>query len=290
MSITEVSLPAPAKFNHFLHICGRRADGYHNLQTVFQFLDIADEMTFRLRPDSVIELQTAFDNIPPEDNLITKAARALQAFSGCKQGADISIQKRLPMGAGIGGGSSNAASTLIGLNHLWNTQLSKSQLQEIGVKLGADVPIFIHGHSAWAEGVGEQLTDILLPEKWYLLIFPPCHVPTARIFSHPELTRDSKMMKIAAFLEQGNSSQFRNDCETLVRKLYSEVDEALNVLSTYANARMTGTGACVFASFDTQQHALEVAKKLPPQFRASISKSLNQSPVYSTLESVSCSF
>lgn len=286
----KLTLPAPAKFNHFLHICGRRADGYHNLQTVFEFLELADELTFSQRNDGIIHLHTHFDNIPSEDNLIVKAAYALQQATHSHLGADIDIQKNLPTGAGIGGGSSNAATTLVALNTLWKTALTQQQLQAIGITLGADVPIFIHGHSAWAEGIGEELTDITMPEKWYLLLFPPCHVSTATIFSHPELTRDSKMMKIATFLGQGNSSDFQNDCESLVRRLYSEVDEALTLLSTYANAQMTGTGACVFASFTTQEHALEVAKKMPSTFRACVSKSLNISPLHTALAAVSNSF
>jgi 4-diphosphocytidyl-2-C-methyl-D-erythritol kinase len=281
-----LKLPAPAKFNHFLHVCGRRSDGYHNLQTAFQFLDIADELTFTQTNQPDIQLLTSFKDVPPQDNLILKAASALKNATHYTGGATISIEKNLPMGAGIGGGSSNAATTLVALNHLWQTGLNQTQLQQIGVKLGADVPIFIHGHSAWAEGIGEQLTDITLPEKYYLLLFPPCHVSTAVIFSHPELTRDSKMMKIAAFLEQGNSPLFQNDCERLVRKLYSEVDEALNTLSTHTNARMTGTGACVFASFDCEAEALETGRKMPEKFRAVISKSLNESPLYTALCSV----
>lgn len=286
MPISHLKLPAPAKINHFLHICGRRTDGYHNLQTVFQFLQFADELSFELRNDGIIHLATEISGIADKDNLIIKAATALKNTTSCTLGANISIQKILPMGAGIGGGSSNAATTLVALNKLWNLGLSREELKETGVKLGADVPVFIHGHSAWAEGIGEQLQDIEPEEKWYLLLFPPCHVSTATIFSHSDLTRDSKMMKIAAFLEQGNSSNFRNDCESLVRRLYPEVDEALSVLSTFSEARMTGTGACVFASFITQEEALETGKKLPPNFQYKICKSVNQSPLYTALESV----
>jgi 4-diphosphocytidyl-2-C-methyl-D-erythritol kinase len=286
MPTSLLKLPAPAKINHFLHICGRRPDGYHNLQTVFQFLEIADELTFALRNDGSMQLASSMDNIPDEENLIIKAAKALKQFAKTPLGATISIKKNLPMGAGIGGGSSDAATTLIGLNHLWNLQLSREELKSIGVKLGADVPIFIHGHSAWAEGIGEQLTDLTLDTKWYLLLFPPCHVSTAAIFSHSDLTRDSKMMKIAAFLEQGNTSNFRNDCENLVRKLYPEVDEALACLSAFSNARMTGTGACVFASFTTQEEGLNIGAKIPDKFRVVVSKSVNQSPLYTALKSV----
>lgn len=286
MPISFLKLPAPAKINHFLHICGRRPDGYHNLQTVFQFLEIADELAFELRQDGIIHLSTAMANIPAADNLIMIAAQRLKQVSKTPLGATITIKKNLPMGAGIGGGSSDAATTLAGLNQLWSLQLSTDELKTIGISIGADVPIFIHGHSAWAEGVGEQLSNLTLDEKWYLLLFPPCHVSTAAIFSHSDLTRDSKMMKIAAFLEQGNSTNFRNDCENLVRKLYPEVDEALSCLSVFSNARMTGTGACVFASFATQEEAQNVGTKIPDKFRVVVSKSVNQSPLYTALKSV----
>ncbi len=286
MPTSLLKLPAPAKFNHFLHICGQRTDGYHNLQTVFQFLEIADELTFQLRTDGLLQLANTIDNIPNEDNLILKAAKALKQASKTSLGATITIEKNLPMGAGIGGGSSDAATTLVALNKLWNLDWKHEQLKSIGVTLGADVPIFIHGHSAWAEGIGEQLTDLTLEERWYLLLFPSCHVSTATIFSHSDLTRDSKMMKIAAFLEQGNTTNFRNDCENLVRKLYPEVDEALACLSTFSHARMTGTGACVFASFTTQEEAQKIGAKIPGKFRVVVSKSVNMSPLYTALKSV----
>lgn len=280
MSTPELTLPAPAKINLFLHICGRRADGYHNLQTIFQFLSIADELSFRRRNDGQIHLAPAFADLPAEDNLIVKAARALQAHTGCRLGADIHINKQLPMGGGIGGGSSNAATTLVALNLLWQLGLARQTLQEIGLHLGADVPIFIHGHAAWAEGVGEKLVDVDLPEQWYLLVIPHCHVSTAKIFSHPQLTRNSKIKKIAAFFEQGPQQGFRNDCEALVRSLYPQVDEALNVLSQFGNARMTGTGACVYSRFNSEQAAREAKQQLPPHFNALVCQSLNRSPLY----------
>lgn len=286
MPVSHLELPAPAKINLFLHVCGRRPDGYHNLQTVFQFLDIADRLSFRLREDGVLRLHTPFSDIPEADNLIIRAARALQQAGNTTLGADIHIEKNLPTGAGLGGGSSDAATTLVALNLLWRLALGKADLQAIGVRLGADVPVFIHGHSAWAEGIGEQLTDINPEEKWHLLLLPPCHVSTAVIFSHPDLTRDSKMMKMGAFLEPGNSAQFRNDCERLVRKLYPEVDEALTLLATFSEARMTGTGACVFASFATRAEAEEASRKMPEKFRATVSRSCNLSPLHTALKSV----
>lgn len=284
MHISSLELPAPAKINHFLHICGRRDDGYHNLQTVFQFLEVADRLYFEQRDDGNIQLQTPFDEIPNEENLIVRAARALQKFSGSQHGANIRINKVLPMGAGLGGGSSNAATCLVALNHLWQLGLSTEQLQQIGITLGADVPIFIYGKSAWAEGIGEKLQAIELAERWYLLIIPTCHVSTAKIFSHPQLTRDTEMRTIAAFLEQGSQDHFQNDCENLVRKLYPEVDLAFNTLSRFTEARMTGTGACVYASFADKQQALQAADKLPADMQYVISKSSNLSPLYKALQ------
>lgn len=284
MPSLHLDLPAPAKINLFLHVCGRRPDGYHNLQTVFQFLELADTLHFTRRDDGNLHLHTCFAGIDPEHNLIMRAARALQQASGTTLGADIRIDKILPMGAGLGGGSSNAATTLMALNHLWQLQLSTAQLQTIGIKLGADVPVFIHGHSAWAEGIGEQLCNIDLPEQWFLLVIPDCHVSTAAIFSHPELTRDSKMMRIAAFLEQGSQAHFRNDCEALVRTLYPAVEQALNALSTVASAQMTGTGACVFASFDNQLQAQQAAEQLPATMKHVVCKSSNLSPLHKALQ------
>lgn len=278
-----LSLPAPAKINLFLHICGRRDDGYHNLQTVFHFLEIHDQLSFTQRDDGEIHLLTDFPDVPTEDNLIVKAARLLQQHSHSTLGVDISIDKNLPMGGGIGGGSSNAATTLIGLNQLWQLGLSHIQLKQLGIQLGADVPIFIHGHSAWAEGIGENLTDIQVIEKWYILAIPDCHVSTNEIFSNSRLTRDSKMMKIAAFLEQGNSNLFRNDCEAVVRNLYPEIDNALKTLSNFGEARMTGTGACIFMAFETKDEALEISKKLPKNLTTLVTKGKKQSSLFEAL-------
>lgn len=284
MHTSSLKLPAPAKINHFLHVCGRRDDGYHNLQTVFQFLDIADTLSFELRSDSNIELQATFDDIPSEENLIIRAARALQKASQCKKGVNINIDKMLPMGAGLGGGSSNAATCLVALNHLWQLGYNTEQLQQIGLSLGADVPIFIYGKSAWAEGIGEKLQPVELAELWYLLLVPPCHVSTAKIFSHPQLTRDTEMRTIAAFLEQDKQEHFQNDCENLVRELYPEVDLAFNTLSRFTEARMTGTGACVYASFASKQQAQQAAGRLPADMQYIISKSSNLSPLYKALQ------
>ncbi|MDH7942425.1 4-(cytidine 5'-diphospho)-2-C-methyl-D-erythritol kinase [Pseudohongiella sp. SYSU M77423] len=281
-------VPAPAKLNLFLHITGRRPDGYHNLQTVFQILDHGDTLHLHPRSDGKLTLDCNRSGLIGDDNLVLRAARALQAESGCTLGADIYLDKRLPAGGGLGGGSSDAASTLLALNALWKLRLDKQQLAGIGLALGADVPVFVHGNSAWAEGVGEHLTPVELPSRYYLVITPDCHVATGRIFSHEQLTRDTSPIKMAAFL----AGQSRNDCETLVRNLYPEVDEALNWLAQFAPARMTGTGASVFASFRTEDDAREVLHDLehidlPALNRASsfVTQGLNQSPVDQALAS-----
>ncbi len=278
-SPTELVLPSPAKLNLFLHVCGQRDDGYHNLQTVFQFVDYCDTLTFRLREDNQLRLLTPLNGINPEDNLIIRAARLLQKQIPSQPGADIQIDKKLPIGGGIGGGSSNAATTLAALNRLWQCHFSRSQLQEIGLQLGADVPIFIYGEAAWAEGVGERLQSIDLAEPWYLVIAPPCHVSTAEIFSHKQLTRNTQPIRIAAFLEHGG----QNDCEALVSSLYPEVSSALTWLNRFNPARMTGTGACVFAQFATQREAQDVLRQLPNSLQGFIARGANQSPLYKAM-------
>lgn len=276
----ELCLPSPAKLNLFLHITGRRSDGYHELQTLFQFVDYSDELCFSRRQDSEISLSPALPGVADADNLIVKAARMLQEHSRhtlhiAPPGANISLTKRLPMGGGLGGGSSNAATTLVALNELWGLNLATQTLQQIGLKLGADVPIFVAGEAAWAEGVGEQFTPVQVPEPWYLIVVPDCHVSTAEIFSHKDLTRDSRPIKIAAFLEQGT----RNDCEKVVRKLYPEVDKAMKWLDNFSNARMTGTGACVFAEFSAEAEARGKLQQLPAPFKGFVAKGMNVSPL-----------
>lgn len=285
MSTTpNLSLPAPAKLNLFLHICRRRDDGYHDLQTVFQFLDYSDNLEFQLRSDDQINVSPSLAGVAPRDNLIYRAACALRATSTAidpnELGVDITLHKKLPIGGGIGGGSSNAATTLVALNRLWQCGLNKQALQKIGLKLGADVPIFIHGQSAWAEGVGEHLQSIALPEPWYLVLIPPCHVSTADIFSHQQLTRNTPAIRIAAFLESGG----RNDCESLVKKLYPEIESALNWLDQFSPARMTGTGACVFAQFASKDEAQAVLRQVPESLQGFVAKGLNQSPLYGALD------
>jgi len=327
-----LTLRSPAKINRFLHICGRREDGYHNLQTVFQFLDLADLMHFKARDDEQIHLTPVFEGLAPSDNLIVRAARLLQNYAlenglaTCSLGADIHIEKFLPMGGGIGGGSSNAATSLLALNQLWGLFISHEKLAELGLQLGADVPIFIHGHSAWAEGVGEHIQPIKLDESWAILAVPDCHVSTAEIFSHSSLTRDSKIKTIAAFLEQGalrsvsqdnenagnaavikqkdlqksfelkaqeqvSEGEFKNDCEALVRKLYPKVDKAINLLSQFGKAQMTGTGACAFVLLDSKQDAQAALSSLQNQTDESLKvilcKTVNQSPLHSDLTNLS---
>jgi len=278
--MTRLTLLSPAKLNLFLHITGRRVDGYHNLQTLFQLLDYGDTLSFTTRNDNQISLAPELPGVSFEQNLIIKAVRALEAFKPVNMGVDIQLEKRLPMGGGIGGGSSNAATTLVALNHLWGCGLSKSQLQNIGLQLGADVPVFINAQTAWAEGVGEELQAIEMQPKWFLVIQPDCHVSTAEIFSHKDLTRDTSAIKVAAFLEQGG----QNDCEALVRKLYPQVDNALIWLQNFDhNARMTGTGACVFASFKSAEIALNVQAQLPKHLPGFVAQGVNQSPLYKLL-------
>ncbi|NIB40142.1 4-(cytidine 5'-diphospho)-2-C-methyl-D-erythritol kinase [Pseudomaricurvus alkylphenolicus] len=277
--MTRITLPAPAKLNLFLHITGRRTDGYHNLQTLFQLLDRGDQLSFELRDDNRLTLAPEMDTVPFEDNLIIRAARLLQQRSNIACGADIQLQKKLPMGGGIGGGSSNAATTLLALNRLWQLDLSLDQLAELGRQLGADVPVFVRGQTAWAEGVGEKLQPIDMPEKWYLVVTPDCHVSTAEIFSHKDLTRDSSNITVAAFLEQGAT----NDCQELVQTLYPPVDKALQWLGQHASAKMTGTGASVFAPFDSEAAASAVLEQAPAEFSGFVAKGVNQSPAHKLL-------
>ncbi|MFT7389483.1 MAG: 4-diphosphocytidyl-2-C-methyl-D-erythritol kinase [Candidatus Endobugula sp.] len=281
--MVSLTLASPAKLNLFLHITGRREDGYHNLQTVFQLIDYNDEINISLRDDSLFKLHHDIPGLPSRDNLIMKAAQLLNEHctkhNKPSYGADISLTKRLPMGGGLGGGSSNAATTLIALNYLWGSNLSTDELAKLGLTLGADVPVFVRGYSAWAEGIGEKLRPIELPESWYLVIKPNCHVATAKIFSNQELTRDTAAIKVATFLEQGG----HNDCENIVCQHHPEVREALQWLHKHGNARLTGTGACVFASYTDQQKALAVLDNTPTEWECFIAKGMNHSPLHHLL-------
>jgi 4-diphosphocytidyl-2-C-methyl-D-erythritol kinase len=277
-----LTLPAPAKLNLFLHVTGRRDDGYHELQTVFQFITLHDVITLTKRSDQQIKRLTDWPGLPQEDDLMVKAAHALVAYSGISAGVDITIEKNIPMGGGLGGGSSDAATVLVGLNHLWELNLTKTELAAIGLKLGADVPIFIYGHAAWAEGTGEILTSIDPPEDHYLLIVPPAQISTAEIFSHPALTRDSSPIKIPDFLEGAG----HNDLEAVVRQEYPVVDKAMNWLQQFANVRMTGTGAGIFISTESPQAAQEIAQQAPADWQCFVTKGLNTSPLYDLYDRV----
>lgn len=276
MAIAPFTLSAPAKINLCLLITARRPDGYHDLQTAFQMLDICDTLSFELSDQLSVESNI---DLPVQTNLVYLAAKLLQEFSATKQGATIHLDKFLPMGAGLGGGSSDAATTLLGLNRLWNLNISAKELMRLGRQLGADVPVFVFAQSAWGEGIGEVLTPLVLKSSFYLIVSPNCHVDTARIFSHPELTRDSSTITIARFLEHGA----RNDCENVVRNLYPEVDEVLLWLNKWGPAKMTGTGSCVFLQFDSRLEAQSVAKQVPEQWTTFVAQGLDKSPVVSEL-------
>jgi 4-diphosphocytidyl-2-C-methyl-D-erythritol kinase len=267
--------PAPAKLNLFLHITGRREDGYHDLQTVFQIIDLADDIHIQLRRDGVIERQAGAEGVAPEADLVVRAARALQAATGTELGATLSVTKRIPMGGGLGGGSSDAATALVALNRMWDCGLNENDLASIGVKLGADVPVFVRGRSAWAEGRGERLTPLDLPEAWYVLVHPQVHVPTAAVFQAPELTRNSPPITMRAFLESGG----RNDFEPVVRARYPEVAHALDWLGQFAPARLTGTGSCIFAPCASLNEAQDIATRVPAQWRGMAARGMNVSPL-----------
>ena len=271
---------SPAKLNLFLHITGRRPDGYHSLQTAFQLLDWGDTMQFTPRNDNEIRLSMCKAGISENENLIVRAARLLQEIlPGEPPGADITVEKLIPLGGGLGGGSSNAATTLLALSHLWGLNIESEKLQSIGAKLGADVPVFVAGYSAWAEGIGDILTPLALPSNWYFIIQPNCHVSTAKIFSHGELTRDTSPIKLAAFF-RGSS---RNDCQAIVRNLHPEVDNALKWLEKFGEAKLTGTGACIFASFETKEEVDAIRRQLPRKWTGYVARGINKSPVLASL-------
>ncbi|WP_342631950.1 4-(cytidine 5'-diphospho)-2-C-methyl-D-erythritol kinase [Marinobacter alkaliphilus] len=280
----SITLPSPAKLNLFLHIVGRRPDGYHELQTLFQFLDYGDEITFTLTPgDARICLEEPVPGVPDDDNLIIRAARALaERASHALPGVTIRIQKRLPMGGGLGGGSSNAATTLVALNHLWELHLDENELAELGLDLGADVPVFVRGRSAIGEGVGEKLTPANPPEDWFVVLKPDCEINTGKIFSEEGLTRDTPKMKIAPAFE-GDASRYRNDCEDVVRKLYPEVNKSLEWLSQFGPARLTGTGACIFGRFPTESAARIIWESKPSGITGFVAKGVNHSPLHKKL-------
>lgn len=272
---------APAKLNLMLRIVGRRPDGYHLLQTVFQFVELSDMISFYPADDgSVTRLNTLVD-VPEQDDLTVRAANLLKAETGCELGVKIKVDKRIPMGGGLGGGSSDAATALVVLNRLWGLNLSSEKLMQLGLRLGADVPIFVHGHAAWAEGVGEEIVDICPKEQWIVLIKPDCHVNTGEIFSTKELTRNSKSIRISDFM----AGQQRNDCLEVVCQKYPSVERALTELSKYSEAKLTGTGACVFAQFDSEEIAVSVCQSIAKVGELFLTKSVNKSPLFFELNS-----
>jgi 4-diphosphocytidyl-2-C-methyl-D-erythritol kinase len=279
----ETQWPAPAKLNLFLHVTGRRPDGYHELQTVFQLIDLCDTVAIRVGDDGRIERPSGPVGVDPDSDLTVRAAKALQAATGCRMGASIRITKRIPMGGGLGGGSSDAATVLLALNHLWHCGLSVDELARLGLPLGADVPVFVRGSSAWAEGVGERLEPVELPERWYVVIHPGVAVPTKDVFQSPELTRNTPVITIRAFFGPGGLAGSRNDCEPVVRALYPEVADALSWLAKFAPARLTGTGSCIFAAFGSAIEAERVAARAPDRWRAFVARGLNVSPVHGRL-------
>ncbi len=272
--------PAPAKLNLFLHVTGRRADGYHELQTLFQLIDLADEVQIAVRADGQITRGEGAPGVAADEDLSVRAARALQRASGTALGADLRIRKRIPLGGGLGGGSSDAATTLLALNKLWGCGLSMDDLAALGLPLGADVPVFVQGSSAWAQGVGEQLIPVTLPERWYLIIHPQVHVSTALVFQSPELTRNSPLITIRAFFESGG----RNDCEPVVRSHFPEVAAALEWLRERSPAHLTGTGACVFAAFGSAIEAERLAARVPDRWKSYVARGLDASPVHERLK------
>ena len=279
--------PAPAKLNLFLHVVGRRADGYHDLQTLFQIVDLCDRIGLARREDGAIERIEGMADVEPEKDLTVRAARLLQRHTNTSLGADLHITKHIPAGGGLGGGSSDAATVLLALNRLWNTGLSLPELARLGLSLGADVPLFVHGASAWGEGRGERLTPLSIPPRWFLIIHPGVSVSTAEIFQAPELTRNSGLitMRAAAF------GQTRNDCEPVVRGRYREVAAALDWLQSqlelrnaHHGARLTGTGACIFASFEREQDARQIAQLVPEKWSGFVARGVDRSPTHDQLE------
>ena len=274
--------PAPAKINRFLHITGQRADGYHLLQTVFQFLDFGDDLSFAITESPDIKRVGELGGVSQEQDLIVRAARLLKEKSGVSFGVQISLNKRLPMGGGLGGGSSDAATTLVALNALWDVGFSEDELAELGLNLGADVPVFVRGFAAWAEGVGEHLESIELDEPWYLVLVPPCQVSTQEIFSSPDLTRNCPPIKIRNFL----SEPVGNVCEAVVFRRYPQVKEVVEWLNQFSSARMSGTGASVFAPFESKVAAETVLSQAPKAWRGFVAKGVNRSPLLDRLKNM----
>ncbi|MFZ6844044.1 4-(cytidine 5'-diphospho)-2-C-methyl-D-erythritol kinase [Undibacterium sp. RuTC16W] len=279
-----VNCAAPAKLNLFLHVTGRRADGYHLLQTAFQLLDHGDSLDFEVRDDAQIVRVNDIPGVPAESDLIVRAAKLLQTNTGTQLGANITLHKKLPMGGGLGGGSSDAATTLIALNHAWQCGLSRTRLMELGLQLGADVPFFIFGQNAFAEGIGEKLQAIDTPDSWFVVIEPGVQVPTPAIFSAKELTRDTKPIRIADFSSH-SKMEWKNDLQTVACSLFPEVDAVIQWLKTFGDARMTGSGACVFCAFSDEANADQVLTQVPDRWTAWKAKAIRQHPMTHLLQS-----
>jgi 4-diphosphocytidyl-2-C-methyl-D-erythritol kinase len=273
------SWPAPAKLNLFLHVTGRRPDGYHDLQTLFQLIDLCDAIDLNVRSDGEIVRLNGPDGVDAEADLTVRAARALKRASGSPLGVEIGIRKRIPIGGGLGGGSSDAATVLLGLNELWACKLRLGELAKVGLELGSDVPVFVYGSSAWAEGRGERLSPVELPERWYILIHPHVAVSTAEVFQAPELTRNSPPITMGGFLQSGG----RNDFEPVVRARYPQVAQALDWLGQFAPARLTGTGSCIFAPCASLNEAQDIVMKVPAQWRGMVARGMNVSPLLQNL-------
>ena len=283
-TMRSLTCPAPAKLNLFLHVVGRRADGYHLLQTLFRFIDLHDTLHFTRRDDGRVIRLNALAGVADEDDLCVRAARLLQHETGCTLGVDIALEKCIPMGGGLGGGSSDAATTLLALNRLWQLDLPRARLMHLGLTLGADVPVFVFGDNAFAQGVGEQLQQYALPEAWYVVLYPPVQVPTAQIFSHRELTRNTISMTMRALpkgrdFRAGKIPGLHNDLQAAACKLYPAVAEYLAWLAQFAPALMSGSGACVFAEFDTEAEARAVWRQLPDTMRGYVARGLQQHPL-----------
>ena len=270
-----LSLISPAKINLFLHIIGQRSDGYHNLETIFQLLDFGDTLSFSERADKLITLTSNYNDIPRNENLIIKAAELLRRETSIIKGCNIRVNKVIPMGAGLGGGSSNSATTLLVLNSLWNCGLSLDKLAHLGQTLGADIPVFVKGNTSFAESTGEILSPLNLPKKWFLVITPSCSISTQEIFSHPQLTRNSSPIKIRAL----PSGQCRNDCQKVVINEYPEVRDVLDWAAKFAEPLLTGTGSSVFCKFDNQEEARRVLIEVPKKWKGFVAKGINRSSV-----------
>ena len=276
MNLWSREWPAPAKINLFLHVIGRRADGYHLLQTVIRFLDFGDSLSFAPRADGAVVLATPLPGVPPELDLAVRAAKLLQGAAGVRQGVEIRLTKRLPLGGGLGGGSSDAATVLLALNRLWGAGLSSAELQRLGLGLGADVPVFIHGHAAFAEGIGERFTDVILPPAWYLVLVPPVAVPTQAIFESQGLRRDTPPIAAAGWLP----GYGHNDLQPVACRLYPEVARHLDWLGRFGSARMSGSGACVFVEFGEEAAARAALAQLPADMKGFASRGLDRHPLF----------